>query len=136
MKYLNPLARLDYEDKELEVYTKISKQTQEQASKKIRARNQLAHFEEDPIDEQKEIDDLIEFKLGRTGKHGFITHFEKEEESVILDEREYCTNCEVFVPQLHFQSHVQECREKPLPNQSDRGYELQDKINRVYKLLL
>lgn len=52
-QYLNPLARLDYEDREMEVYTKISKQTQATVQKKLKARNQLADFNENEFDEDR-----------------------------------------------------------------------------------
>lgn len=45
-QYLNPLARLDYEDREMEVYTKLTKQSQQTMLKKMKARNQLAEFQD------------------------------------------------------------------------------------------
>lgn len=67
-QYLNPLARLDYEDKEMEVFTKITKQSQKTVQKKLKARNQLADFHDDEFDEDREIDDLISFKFGKTNR--------------------------------------------------------------------
>jgi len=45
-QYLNPLARLDYEEREMEVYTKLTKQSQQTMLKKMKARNQLAEFQD------------------------------------------------------------------------------------------
>lgn len=81
-QYLNPLARLDYEDREMEVYTKISKQTQATVQKKLKARNQLADFNENEFDEDREIDDLIQFKFGKRAKSGNFTYFDSDAQEI------------------------------------------------------
>lgn len=79
-QYLNPLARLDYEDREMEVFTKLTKQSQQTMIKKMKARNQLAEFQ-DEIDEDREIDDLVQFKFGRTVKPNQpTTYYDRDEE--------------------------------------------------------
>jgi hypothetical protein len=49
-QYLNPLARLEYEDREMEVYTKLTKQSQKTVQKKLKAKNQLADFRDEDFD--------------------------------------------------------------------------------------
>lgn len=46
-KYLNQLARMEYEDKEEEVYSRYTRQSKATVLKKIKARNQIAEFEEE-----------------------------------------------------------------------------------------
>jgi len=53
IRYINPLARLDYEDKMEEVHTKYTKMTKQSVVNKIKAKNRIAEFE----DEDEEIHD-------------------------------------------------------------------------------
>lgn len=43
-KYINQLARMEYEDKQDEVHTKFTRQSKATISKKIMAKNQIAEF--------------------------------------------------------------------------------------------
>lgn len=59
VKYINQLARLDYEEKMGEVYTKYSKLSKASAMKKIMAKNQIAEFEEEEEEDNIGFDELI-----------------------------------------------------------------------------
>ena len=41
-RYINPLARLDYEDKMTEIYTKYTQKSKQSVMKKIKAKNRIA----------------------------------------------------------------------------------------------
>lgn len=62
----------------MEVYTKITKQSQQTMLKKMKARNQLAEFQDD-FDEDREIDDLVQFKFGATIRPNGKTYYDREE---------------------------------------------------------
>lgn len=49
-KYINQLARMEYEDKEDEVYSRYTRLSKQTVLKKIKARNQIAEFEEEDED--------------------------------------------------------------------------------------
>lgn len=44
VRYINPLARLDYEQKLTELHTKYSSKTKQSVQKKMKAKNQIAEF--------------------------------------------------------------------------------------------
>ena len=58
-RYINPLARLDYEDKMEEVYTKYTRMSKASVLKKIKAKNRIAEFEDEEDEVHEAFDELI-----------------------------------------------------------------------------
>jgi hypothetical protein len=76
-KYINQLARMEFEDKEEEVYSRYTRVSKQTVLKKMKARNQIAEFEDEDEAENEWFDELMEFKFGKDRNSNF--HFEKEE---------------------------------------------------------
>jgi virulence-associated protein VapD len=49
-KYINQLARMEFEDKQEEVYSRYTRVSRQTVIKKIKARNQIADFEDEDED--------------------------------------------------------------------------------------
>ena len=64
-RYINPLARLDYEDKMEQVHTKYTKLSKQSVMKKIKAKNRIAEFEDEDEEIHEGFDQLIDYKFGR-----------------------------------------------------------------------
>lgn len=64
---------MEYEDKLEQVYTKYTRQSKITATKKILAKNQIAEFTEEQLDENIGYDELLEFQYGKNKGQSF--HF-------------------------------------------------------------
>ena len=101
VRYINQLARLDYEEKAEKIHTKYTRVSRASVVKKMKARNMIAEFEEEEAEEELGMEELLEFKYGRSGDG---VYFERE----AMQEHCFCPDCDA-IHNDHPEAHTRIC---------------------------
>lgn len=110
-KFINQLARLEYEEKQEEVHTKYTRSNRETVLKKIKAKNQIAEFIEEEDEQDVGYDELYEFTYGKSKNNDFF--YEKKEELAAFAFCELCDTVHNDHPEVHSTACDKKRKEDP-----------------------